>query len=309
MTTAQHPFRWRRVVALGAASALLHYALIGWGTLHLAAPGALEPAMVVAELHAAPAPQPAATPAPAGAPEAGAANSLAPVQLPSPPRATTTALRYKVSLPPPAELFFDVERIDAGGAPQAGQAFIDWAHGGGRYRLTVHTEVAGSAAQELVSEGAAGAAGIVPRTLSAQRGAKAGTATHFDVRRGRVTFSAAEGSVPMLAGTQDKASLPLQLAAIARAGARQLDADIAILVGEEKDADVMRFAVVGQEQLETRIGKLATWHLSQRPEAGTYKARLDIWLAPGHEWYPVQLRSTEANRAVTTRTISKIVPK
>ena len=293
MTT--HLFRWRRILAVGAASVLLHYAVIVWS---MGAKPPSAPATIVAALHAAP-PE---------VHEAGAADPAPQVQLPSPPVAAKAAPRDKVSLPPSAQLNFDVVRIDADGTRREGQAVIDWRHGGDRYRLAMRSELADGAAQELASEGATGAAGIVPRMLSAQRGGKARTATHFDARHGRITFSASEGSVAMAPGTQDKASVAMQLAAIGRARGSRPGAEIALLVGDEKNASVLRFVMVGQEEIETRMGKLATWHWSQLSVAGTYKTRLDVWLAPGHEWYPVQLRSTEAGGAVTTRTIRTIVP-
>jgi hypothetical protein len=101
--------------------------------------------------------------------------------------------------------------------------------------------------------------------------------------------------------------LPLQLAAIARGDPAQLSGDIEIQVGEDRDASVFRFVVLGQEQLDTRVGKLQTWHLSRPPKPGSYNSRLDIWLAPGRGWYPVQIRNTEASGAVTTQTVNNIV--
>ncbi len=277
--------------------------VLGWGSGQLAAPAPAPAAAFVAELRSAPSLTPV--------PEAGAANPLPQVQLPGPPekarRADAARPRYKVSLPPSAQLRFDVVRVDTNGSAGAGHAVLDWRHGGGQYRITMTGEVAGAVPVELASEGATGVGGMVPRTMNAQRGGKAGTATHFNVQRGRITFSASEGSVAMAPGTQDKASLPLQLAGIARAGRRQLGAGLEILVAEEKDAGVLRFEVVGQEEIDTRMGRIATWRLSQSPIPGTYKARLEVWLAPGHDWYPVQLRSTEANGTVTTRTINEIV--
>ena len=304
MTTATPLFRWRRVVVLCAASVLLHYLAIGWGSAHLAAPLLPDrppgPAFV-AELRSLPLP----------APEAGAPAALPQVQLSGPPekprRPDPARQRYQVKLPPSAQLTFDVERVEANGSARAGQAVMDWRHGAGQYRLTMLSEVADSGPVELASEGAIGAGGIVPRKMSARRGSKAGTATHFNAQQGRITFSASEGSVPMTPGTQDKVSLPMQLAGIARAGRRQLGAGLEVLVGEEKDASVFRFAEVGQEEIDTRMGRLATWRLSQSTLPGTYRARLEVWLAPGHAWFPVRLRSTEANGTVTTRTISKIV--
>ena len=62
-----------------------------------------------------------------------------------------------------------------------------------------------------------------------------------------------------------------------------------------------------QEELETKLGKLMTWHLSRPPKPGSYNSRLEVWLAPEHDWYPVQIRNTEASGAVTTQTVTKIV--
>ena len=104
----------------------------------------------------------------------------------------------------------------------------------------------------------------------------------------------------------DKASVPLQLAAIARGDPAQLAGDIDIQVGEDREAVVFRFVVVGQEEIETKLGKLQTVRLSRPPKEGSYRSRLDVWLAPGRGWYPVQIRNTEANGAVTTQTVNNI---
>lgn len=305
MTTAKQMSGWRRILAVCAASVLLHYALIDWGATP-PRPVAAQAVTVVAELRdAAPAPVVAAP-----ADKAGAGAPLPLVQLPGPRRKAAPAAavqpRYRASLPPPAELSFDVTRTGAGIAAM-GQAVMDWRHMGEQYRLTMATVVEGRPWLELASEGAIDAGGMVPRTMSAQRRGKARTATHFSASQGRITFSASDGSVPMAAGTQDKATLPMQLAGIARAGAAQLGRDIDILVGEERDASVVRFALLGREEIETPMGRLATWHLACEPPPGSYRTRLEVWLAPEHQWYPVQLRGTEANGVVTTHTIKQIV--
>jgi hypothetical protein len=54
------------------------------------------------------------------------------------------------------------------------------------------------------------------------------------------------------------------------------------------------------------MGRVLTWHLSRPPKPGSYSARLDIWLAPGLNWFPVQIRNTEANGALTTQTVTRI---
>ncbi len=377
MTSPFHPSRWRRAVALLAASVLLHYAAIGWVGEKLAEPAdhapQSEPATIEAALlAAAPAPvqvgapaapvrpapavaakarpraarpakaaQPQSEAAPAsasvidavqesptaqapaadteaGAPEAqppvqsGAPAEAPPVETQAPPAPAASAPGYRVSLPPPAELQLDVERIDAKGAHWSGRAVMDWSHSGDAYRMTMVATIRVIVTinlVELASEGAIGEHGIVPRILNEKRRSKAQTATHFDAQQGRISFSASSASFPMAPGTQDKATFLMQLAGIARADPAQLAADIEMMVGEDKDASLFKFVVQGQEEIDTPLGRLATWRITRPPRPGSYSSRLDLWLAPGHEWYPVQMRSTEANGAVTTQTIRRIVVK
>lgn len=191
----------------------------------------------------------------------------------------------------------------------SGEAVLDWRHDGNAYRLRHVAAITAPAPELLVemgSTGRIGKAGIIPRTLTQQRRQRARTATHFD-ERANITFSASQRAVPMQAGAQDKASWPMQLAAIARAGKGQLGAGVALQVGDERDAGTYRFVVLGQEAIDTGMGTLATWRLARLAQPGTYNARLDIWLAPEQQWYPVQLRSTEVNGTVTTQTIREIV--
>jgi hypothetical protein len=156
------------------------------------------------------------------------------------------------------------------------------------------------------SEGAIGEAGFEPQEATEKRLNRSKTATHFNREQGLITFSASAATVPLAPGAQDKTSLPLQLTAIARADPGQFDGSIDITVGGEKEATVYRFIVVGKEEIETSLGSMVAWHLSRPARPGHYSAQLDIWLAPKHGWYPVQIRNTEANGAVTTQTVSKI---
>jgi len=158
----------------------------------------------------------------------------------------------------------------------------------------------------LTSEGRLAADGFAPVKMTEKRRGRAMTATHFDWDNRKISFSASQKTAELMPGAQDKASVPLQLAAIARADPSQLAGDIDIQVGEERDATVYRFVVVGKEEIDTKLGKLQVVHLSRPPKEGSYRTRLDIWLAPARGWYPVQIRSTEASGAVTTQTVNNI---
>lgn len=252
---------------------------------------------------------PALAPAPASPAEPTAASpaaSPAPAPVPEP-------RRYKVELPPPADITLDVARIDADGTRWNGEARLSWNRTGSAYRIEVDAGIRVVFARvnllTLASEGTVGDEGFVPILMTEKRRGRAMTATHFNRKDGMLTFSASQARVALVPGTQDKASLPLQLAAIGRGDPQQMSGNIDILVGEDRGANVFSFIVAGQEQIDTRLGRIATWHLVRPPKPGSYHSRLEVWLAPAHGWLPVQMRNVEASGAVTTQTASNIVMK
>ena len=230
-----------------------------------------------------------------------------------PPAAPAPAHPYKVDVPPSADITLDVARTDANGTKWSGDALLSWRVSPSGYRVQVEAGIRVVFAHvnllTLVSEGKVGDDGFVPTLMTEKRRGRAMTATHFNRQDNTLTFSASEAKYPLVPGAQDKASVPLQLAAIARGDPKQLSGNIDILVGEDRDASVFTFTVAGQETIDTRLGRIATWHLVRPPKPGSYNSRLELWLAPGYGWYPVQIRNVEASGAVTTQTVSNIVTK
>lgn len=218
--------------------------------------------------------------------------------------------RYKVNLPPSASFDMTVDRVDADGTKWTGSATMTWHTDGSRYTASVEAGVSVLIARinalVMRSEGEIDDYGIAPVRATEKRARRSETATHFNRADGTITFSASERSYPLLVGAQDRATVPFQLGGIGRADVNQFGGDIDIQVGEEKEAIVFRFHLVGEEEIDTRQGKLVTWHLSRPPKPGSYSSGLDIWLAPGMNWYPVRIRNTEASGALTTLTVSNI---
>jgi hypothetical protein len=145
--------------------------------------------------------------------------------------------------------------------------------------------------------------------MTEKRRGRSMTATHFNRDAGTLTFSSSQASYPLAPGTQDKASVPLQLSAIARGDPKQLSGNIDIFVGEDRDASVFSFVVAGPEQIDTPLGRIKAWHLVRPPKPGSYSSRLDLWLAPDYGWVPVRIRNVEASGAVTTQTARSIERK
>ncbi|MCC7642886.1 DUF3108 domain-containing protein [Janthinobacterium sp. EB271-G4-3-1] len=258
-------------------------------------PATTEPAAVAAPAITAPAPAVAAAPVPASTP---------------PPPPVEQARRYKTNAPASAQFDLHVDRRDADGTKWQGVAAMAWDNRGDTYQLKLEVGLSMLITRinllVLTSEGLIDDGSIVPVTATEKRKGRAQTATHFNRDAKAITFSATTATAPWQEGTQDKATVPFQLAAIGRADVNQLAGNIDILVGEEKEATVFRFQLVGEEELDTKMGRLVTWHLRRPPKPGTYSSQLDIWLAPSMQWYPVQIRNTEANGALTTQTVTQI---
>lgn len=249
--------------------------------------------------------------APLGGPGVESVAQAVPAPAPAAAPPAPPVRSYRVDLPPSADMTLDVDRVDADGTHWSGEATLGWRLQSGGYRAKVEVGIRLLFARvnllELTSEGATGENGFAPAVMTEKRRGRALTATHFNRQEGTITFSASQNKYPLAAGAQDKASVPLQLAAIARADPGQLNDSIDMQVGEDRDATVFHFVLVGQEDIDTRLGKLRAWHLSRPPKPGSYNSRLDIWLAPERGWYPVKIRNTEASGAVTTQTANNIV--
>jgi hypothetical protein len=256
--------------------------------------------------------EPVAAPAPVKTtpPALSVPETPAPPAEPAAPAAPEVR-RYKIDMPPPATITLDVARTDKDGTEWSGEAMLAWQLNDDTYKIQAEAGIRVVFTRVnlvvLHSEGAVAATGFAPIKMTEKRRGRSLTATHFNWGDNKLTFSASQAAYPLAPGAQDKASIPLQLSAIARGDAKQLSGAIDILVGEDRDASVYRFKVVGQEEIDTRLGKLQTWHLTRPPLPGSYKSTLDIWLAPQHGWYPVRIRNTEANGAVTTQTVNNIV--
>jgi hypothetical protein len=258
----------------------------------------------------------AAAPAVAGGTGAPADAPQAAPQPPQPPAqaaAQPEGRQYKVDVPPAADITLDVARTDADGTKWSGETLLSWTLDGGSYRIRVESGLRVVFTRvnllTVTSEGKLGDEGFVPTLMTEKRRGRAMTATHFDRDAKRMTFSASGASYPLVPYAQDKASVPLELSAIARGDPAQLSGNIELLVGEDRDASVFNFTVAGQEEIDTRMGRIATWHFVRPPKPGSYRSRLEVWLAPAHGWYPVQIRNVEASGATTTQTVSNIVTK
>jgi hypothetical protein len=301
--------RHRRLLALCGLSAAAHLLVLELAARRVAAPPSAAPVgealrlrLVQAAAPAAetpPGPLPVAPPAPARsapqiapepaatpsastasvppAPSPGAAVAAAPTAPASEPAGTPLIQmpsRYRVRMPDPVRLSYALTRQVPGSVPvSAGSAGIAWTSDGEHYTLAVDGVLG-----QLRSEGGSSDAGIAPR------------------------------NAPDAVGAQDPASVLMQLAGIGLAEPDQIVGQVGnelrIVVGDAGGAGIARYQVMGQENLPTALGELSAWRLAQVVPAG--QDRLELWLAPGQGWLPVQLRITRPDGSVATQTLTRI---
>lgn len=335
------PPRHRRLLALCACSAALHLALLEWFAgqdagapaplpagaeelvLRLAPapparastagvdPAAAAPRPAAAATPPAPSTHAAATPLAGPAAPAAAARSAAPAatpgalaapeaELPAPPEPPLPG-RYRVRLPAPVLLSYTrtLERAGAAAVEQE-PARLDWRTDGQHYSLRLD-----GVGGRLESEGQRGDAGLLPRRAYAAGADWDGAALEFDHPGGRVRFAGgADG--PALPGIQDRASMLLQLAGMGLAAPEQLEGIVTLVLAEPGQATLVRWQAIGEEEVATGIGRLATRHLAEVAAPG--RPRLEVWLAPARDWLPVKLRLVGADGSVATQTLAAAEP-
>jgi hypothetical protein len=328
MKIAVHLARHRRLVALGGLSLLLHLFAFVWidGLITSPPPVAGTPIalrLVRERAPVAPAPLPAPLPVPLPEPHEAQPRQAPPAPPPAAAQAPSTAAlpdapatppaaatpgpaplqmpgRYRVRPPPSSTLTYAVTYSAPGGAARGGEmAQLVWDANDKGYRLRVEGVLG-----LLESEGADDDAGIAPNRASEALAAGGTQVTRFDREARRIEHGPLAASEPLRLGSQDRASVLMQLAGIGLAEPDQMQDAIDIVVADAGGVRIARWQVMEKEALATPAGVLATVRLVQPAPAG--QARLEVWLAPQRNWLPVQLRLTQPDGSVANQVVTSI---
>ncbi|MGO4380219.1 DUF3108 domain-containing protein [Pseudoduganella sp. RAF53_2] len=201
------------------------------------------------------------------------------------------------NLPPSAELVYSVKGSNHG-IPLSGTGTVNWRQGEGKYTLTTEARSAlFGKVLDYRSEGAVDDYGLAPATYYEKRIRKDPTTTTFNRESKQIEFQGGEPAFPLKGGEQDRSSAQWQLVSQARHAPDQFKpgTEWAFFTAGRKDAEVWSFKVVGPETLQTGAGELKVVHFVKAPPKRDAGQQVDLWLAPGLEWYPVKIRFMEEN--------------
>lgn len=230
-----------------------------------------------------------------------------------PAQAEETTGTYKFALPPSAKLKYDVQALREG-QQWYGSGVFHWDADADSYVLTGEASITvlfKITVLNFRSEGAINSSGIAPTLYSEKPWRKAMTNTHFQHENKTISFSASQAVYPYNGGEQDRASIMWQLAGIGRGDPAQYVPGTAfdVMVAGARNAETWRIDVIGQEDIDTPFGKILAWHVVRAPKPGSYDQKIDIWLAPQHEWYPAKVRFTYANGDYLDMLLTELHPR
>ena len=183
------------------------------------------------------------------------------------------------------------------GAEQ-GAATLFWQTSATGYEARLDSSLAGRPTQGLVSRGGFDAAGLAPERQVDERRGRAKAAINFRREDGLISFSASTLELPLPPGAQDRVSWIMQLSAIVAAQPERFTPGQAVLLpvaSGQGRLEVWTFGVQAFEPLDLPVGRLTSGlHLQRLPEA-LYEPRIEIWLDPQRQYFPVRLRWSRTN--------------
>nr|WP_198983182.1 DUF3108 domain-containing protein [Herbaspirillum sp. ASV7] len=199
------------------------------------------------------------------------------------------------NLPPSAELTYSIQAKQSGLDVQ-GQGIVKWTQSKTAYSVSTETRaMLLGKILETSSEGDIDAYGLAPQRFVEKRLRRDPSTTTFNREQNKITFTQSSDSYPLQGGEQDRTGITWQFVAIARANAAKMKpgSEWKFFVAGPRDAEQWTFKVVGREKIRTPQGETEALHIFRAPPPDDQGQKLDIWLSPKQEWYPVRLKFTD----------------
>jgi len=240
--------------------------------------------------------------------KAGAAVLLALVLGSASAQPAHPALKRAFDLPPSADLSYDLAARQRGLALK-GEAIVTWRAADGKYntRLESRAAILGTLSDDR-SEGAIDEYGLAPAQFWEKRMRKDPTVVSFDRDSKTIRFPDGEKTYPLKGGEQDRVSITWQLAAVARAAGDKFKpgSEWPFFVAGRRDAETWTFKVIKREKVQTGLGEVDAIMVSRKALKDSKDQSIDVWLAPGNEWYPVKIRFTEGDKETIEQTLRSV---
>ncbi|WAV91548.1 DUF3108 domain-containing protein [Oxalobacter aliiformigenes] len=209
-------------------------------------------------------------------------------------------------IPPSAELTYTV-KAEYNGLSLGGNSFIQWKADKQKYSLQNEARISlFGKILDADSNGRITAEGLVPEKYVEKRLRKEQTTTLFNYTDHTVTFRE-NRKASLREITQDRASIVWQLAFIASADPERLvpGSTLTFQVAGRSKIEPWTFHVVNTGDISTPMGKTKAIQFSRNGKKGQ---KMNVWLAPDHNWYPVQILFDEPGGLQLLQTIKKITP-
>lgn len=225
---------------------------------------------------------------------------------------SNSSIKYQTNLAPSAQLYYAV-KANHSGLNLNGEADIQWevkdtnrgTKGGNKtYSITTETraELLGKIL-EVSSFGDIDSFGLAPKKYE-EKSLKKSYHTTFDRAAKKIMFSEPGEPYPLKDGEQDRTSAIWQLISIARASPKKFvpNSQWTFDVAGRRDADKWTFTVEKNVTLSTSFGKINTVHVTKNVAS----QRIDIWLAPSMEWYPVRIKFSDVDGDTIEQNLMRI---
>lgn len=218
------------------------------------------------------------------------------------------SIKRKFNLPPSATLEYAIKAKQSGFSLD-GDATLKWTVSDHTYSIGMETRamLLGKII-DTKSHGIIDEYGLAPLDFTEKRITKDPSSTTFNRRSKTIKFTQTSETYPIKGGEQDRSSIIWELIAIARAAPQQFqpDSEWKFFVAGQRDAEQWIFKVVNEEKINSDLGEVNAVHIMRASPPGGRTQRLDIWLAPSLEWYPVRLRFIDPDGNTIEQLLEKI---
>lgn len=224
--------------------------------------------------------------------------------------ALAAPVRYKTNAPPSADLHYSIRALQKGISIN-GNGLVQWRNSNQSYLATaeIRAMLVGKILEEK-SEGRFDSFGLAPASFTEKRMRKGPVTVRFDRDAKRIEFSAGDQSYQLAGGEQDRNSVTWQLASVARGAPAKFKPGTtwSFLVAGRKELQAWTFKVLQQERTRTALGEITTMRILRIPDDAKDQ-KVEIWLAPSLDWYPVKLRIAEPDGDYVEQTLESITKK